>query len=656
MTETYGTLTVGAVTSGTVAVGEQVTGARVHPGTAIIDNLSGSGPGSTWVVDAAQTVAGDLTMTAPLLNVAGYAIAGATQNHDFLEIQPNGSFGFDYYPSSLSYMSGTAAAALGLTQASGAVLSSPGGQPLTTAELMNDLVSNVTSQFGSLQSNYPEHSASLAAWAQSTYGLYQFLNEPIGTTPPAGSSLPTIDPAGTYSGPGASAPTTDPAGTYSLAGASAPTTDLAGTYSSPGASAATQASPGYYVPTSGASAEKKDPAGTYSSAGASAPTTDPAGTYSPAGASAPTTDPAGTYSAVGASAPTLAAAGTYIPVTGSTSAAAQNQDPAGTYSGPGASAPSPADPGTYISFTGATSEAVEIADPAGTYSQAGASAPTTDPAGTYSPAGASAPTTDPAGTYSYAGASAPTPAQPGYYVPTPGASSETPDDPGYYTPYAGATAEILALPPIISNTRSGQSTASGQPAAPFASVTISDPNIDTTDSLSVQVAGAGGTLADGAGFSGLTTSAPGVYLLSGTAAAITSELDALVFTPSAGAGTTTLTLTDTTSVETSASDANTTLTVLSGGPPVVSVTTFLADQPTLDKIVGGFDISDTAANLSANLGQLNDPNIDAITISDDGQVSASVQQLTSDATAIGILQDASASPVLLAINDFCCER
>ena len=197
-----------------------------------------------------------------------------------------------------------------------------------------------------------------------------------------------------------------------------------------------------------------------------------------------------------------------------------------------------------------------------------------DPAGTYSGAGASAPTTDPAGTYSSAGASAPTLAQPGYYVPTAGTSSETLDDPGYYTPYPGATAELPALPPVISGTVAGQSTAPGQPDTPFSSVTITDPNIETSDSLSIQLTGAGGTLADGAGFNGLTTSAPGVYILSGTAAAITSELDALVFTPSAGSGTTTFTLTDTTSVGTSASDANTTVTVEPDGPVVGSAATF----------------------------------------------------------------------------------
>ena len=129
-----------------------------------------------------------------------------------------------------------------------------------------------------------------------------------------------------------------------------------------------------------------------------------------------------------------------------------------------------------------------------------------------------------------------------------------------------------------------------------------------------------------------------------------SELDALVFTPNAGSGTTTFTLTDTISLGTSASDATTTVTVLSTGQ-VVSVSTFLADQPTLDQAVGGFSIFDTAANITANLDQLNDLNIDAITVSDNRQVGPSVPQLTTDATAIGKLQNLNASSVLLAISD-----
>ena len=164
----------------------------------------------------------------------------------------------------------------------------------------------------------------------------------------------------------------------------------------------------------------------------------------------------------------------------------------------------------------------------------------------------------------------------------PAPASETPVSPGYYQPHHGATKELLALLPTISGTVAGQSTPSGQTDTPFSSVTIADPNIRTSDSLSIQITGGGGALADGAGFNGLTESAAGVYLLSGTASAITSELDALVFTPNTFGATTTFTLTDTTSVGTSATNAKTTVTVTNGQPVVASVSTFMAEQSTLD--------------------------------------------------------------------------
>ncbi len=249
--ETYGVLTVGAVNSGTVALGQEVTGAGVLPLTAIDTNLSGSGPGSKWVVNNAQTVAGDITMTAPPLTVFldwdNQPIIGATENNDFFDVSPNGSFGFDFNPSDLSYMSGTAAAALGLTQASGAIDSSPGGQHPTMAQFLTNIVQNETNQFGSFQSNIPRSSQAMAAWAQST-GLYQFLTTNF-TTRTAGSSAPTIDPAGTYSGPGASAPTPAAPGTYlpvtGATSAAAEILDLPGTYSLAGASAPTLPSPDF---------------------------------------------------------------------------------------------------------------------------------------------------------------------------------------------------------------------------------------------------------------------------------------------------------------------------------------------------------------------------------------------------------------------------
>jgi hypothetical protein len=54
LTESYGLLTVGSASSGTVSVGQQVTGAGVDPYTAIEANLNGSGAGSTWVVNKAR--------------------------------------------------------------------------------------------------------------------------------------------------------------------------------------------------------------------------------------------------------------------------------------------------------------------------------------------------------------------------------------------------------------------------------------------------------------------------------------------------------------------------------------------------------------------------------------------------------------------------
>ena len=129
MTESYGVLTVGSVTSGTVAVGQQVTGAGVASLTGIEDNLSGSGAGSTWLVNNAQRVAGDIAMTATPLSVTYNSVVGATANRDYFEVQPNGDFGYDYNPGSVSYMGGTAAATLGLTQASGALDSTSSGVP-----------------------------------------------------------------------------------------------------------------------------------------------------------------------------------------------------------------------------------------------------------------------------------------------------------------------------------------------------------------------------------------------------------------------------------------------------------------------------------------------------------------------------------------------
>jgi uncharacterized repeat protein (TIGR03803 family) len=103
---------------------------------------------------------------------------------------------------------------------------------------------------------------------------------------------------------------------------------------------------------------------------------------------------------------------------------------------------------------------------------------------------------------------------------------------------AGTVFEIqLTIAPTIPGTQSGQTTTSEATVKPFSAVAISDANSGATDTLTITLGGAGGTLTDGTGFHGLTSSASGVYTLTGAASAITSELDALSFAPTAGAPT-----------------------------------------------------------------------------------------------------------------------
>jgi hypothetical protein len=99
--------------------------------------------------------------------------------------------------------------------------------------------------------------------------------------------------------------------------------------------------------------------------------------------------------------------------------------------------------------------------------------------------------------------------------------------------------------------------------SPFTGVTITDVNAGATDTLTITLSGGGktGTLAG----AGLTIGTNGNYTLKGTAAAVTSALDALIFTPAKGAAgsitTTTFTLSDqSTAVGPAVTDKLTTVT------------------------------------------------------------------------------------------------
>ena len=91
---------------------------------------------------------------------------------------------------------------------------------------------------------------------------------------------------------------------------------------------------------------------------------------------------------------------------------------------------------------------------------------------------------------------------------------------------------------------------------------------------------------------------------------------------------------------------------ISVSAPIVSVATFLGEQASLDATLGGFIVANSAAAIGANLDALAaDPDIVSIMISDNSHVVISVGQLTSDASAIGVLANADGSPYQLAVVD-----
>jgi uncharacterized repeat protein (TIGR03803 family) len=118
-------------------------------------------------------------------------------------------------------------------------------------------------------------------------------------------------------------------------------------------------------------------------------------------------------------------------------------------------------------------------------------------------------------------------------------------------PTVGDTTTVTAtdsdpgVAPTITGTVSSQATSSETPIDPFSGVTIGDTNGGATDTLSITLSGPGSLSG-----TGLSVSS-GIYKLTGTAAAITSELRALSFTPVDGVPntsvTTTFTLSDTSS-------------------------------------------------------------------------------------------------------------
>jgi hypothetical protein len=198
LTDTYGVLTVGSTSSGKVAIGQHVVGKGVLADTAIEAKLSGSGAGSTWVVNFAQTEASEkMTMTGALLSVTWSNVQGANQKSGFFSIQQNGDF--LYNSSSVSFASGSSVAAtLRLTQDTGAFLTPEQIVPITDASLadfMNTLIAdNPDDPFSTFQTTWdpkdftpPGEASGLEAWATST-DQYTYLEGYSANTSPIDNS------------------------------------------------------------------------------------------------------------------------------------------------------------------------------------------------------------------------------------------------------------------------------------------------------------------------------------------------------------------------------------------------------------------------------------------------------------------------------------
>jgi hypothetical protein len=92
------------------------------------------------------------------------------------------------------------------------------------------------------------------------------------------------------------------------------------------------------------------------------------------------------------------------------------------------------------------------------------------------------------------------------------------------------------VPPTISGAASASSISDAQTASPFSQLTISDPTVGSSETVTLTLTNTSGVATDADGVlsgQGLTKTATGVYTLAGSPAAVTAELEALVFTPTA---------------------------------------------------------------------------------------------------------------------------
>lgn len=195
VTGTCGILTLGALASGYIAEGYFVTGSGVSATNAIQRQLTAT----TWLVSNPDTVGPITVGIKPLAVAVSYqsvtGASGSSPNAGSLLIVGNNFYNPSPNGSTMTYASGTAAASLGLTLATGALLVSVGTNTPTQAAFMNNFVENITggNTFSTFQSLYDLDIAAssgetiqadaFTAWTVGT--AYQFLATYTTSTPAA---------------------------------------------------------------------------------------------------------------------------------------------------------------------------------------------------------------------------------------------------------------------------------------------------------------------------------------------------------------------------------------------------------------------------------------------------------------------------------------
>jgi hypothetical protein len=198
VTQSYGLMTVAAMASGTLAVGQVVSGGTTAPGTTITALGTGTGGAGTYITSGgAQTVSATTISAGPLVctydSISGaFILTGGTP----------GAVG------TITVATGTISTQLFLTTATGAV-TSQGAAASVPAAFMASIVAQTTNWAGFMTAFNPDAfgnavKLAFAAWTNSTNNRYLYAAWDTDITPtisaPATSSLGYLLQQNTYSG------------------------------------------------------------------------------------------------------------------------------------------------------------------------------------------------------------------------------------------------------------------------------------------------------------------------------------------------------------------------------------------------------------------------------------------------------------------------